>query len=903
MSGISDSIVSDPSASALTGRHLGVYHLQALLGAGGMGEVYRARDTRLGRDIAIKILPQAFIADPDRLARFEREARVLASLNHPNIGAIYGLEEADGVRGLVLELVDGETLADRLRRGPVPVADALAFARQMADALDAAHERGIVHRDLKPANIKITPAGIVKVLDFGLAKASTGDGTTPDVTHSPTITVAGTRDGVILGTVAYMSPEQARGQAVDKHTDVWAFGCVLYEMLTGRPAFLGATASDTIAKILEHEPDWGALPKATPATVSRLIRRCVAKDSKHRLHDVADARIELDEITASIGVEASPAASASGGVSWRRRLFRERVAWALAGATLALAGLWALSPGGPSENVTAVQLSVYPPRGATFPFEGGAPWPSVSPDGRQLAFVAVTSGGQQQLWIRPLDSATAQPLQGTDGAARPFWSPDSRSIGFFANGRLWRFDLPGGPPQAITDAPYLGGMSATWGRDGVIVFSHVGGLHRVSAAGGPSTVAIRAPDEQSRGDFSSPAFLPDGRRFLYVVEKPPNKEETQVCVASLDSSDTKCVLTVHSQAAYAPPGYLLFVRDTVLRAQRFDASRLEISGEAFRVIDDQIRVEPVWRPRSFSVSDNGVLAFHPSIGETQLVWVNRSGTSLGAIGPTGDYGAPELSADHKRIIITRGDLATSNTDLWLYDLSRGTSSRFTFDPAQDSDALFSPGGERVVFFSTRNGSPGIWQKPTSGAGREEMLVAANGGPNDWSSDGRFVLYQSYDPRTGWDLWSVPLSGDRKSFPVVQTEHGERQGRFSPDVRWIAYDSTESGRREVWMQPFPPTGSKWQVSTGGGFSPRWRGDGNELYYVAADGKLTAVAVSGGSVPEFGTPTALFQTMFREGAYGSYVVSEDGQRFLMNVPPDAGNVTPITVVVNWEAALNR
>jgi len=895
--------VSDPFTSALMGRRLGVYHLQALLGAGGMGEVYRARDTRLERDVAIKILPQMFTADPDRLARFEREARVLASLNHPSIGAIYGLEEADGLRGLVLELVEGETLADRLRRGPLPVAEALFFARQMAEALDAAHERGIVHRDLKPANIKITPDGVVKVLDFGLAKAATGDGVSPDLTHSPTVTVAGTREGVLLGTVAYMSPEQARGKPVDKRTDIWAFGCVLYEMLTGRAAFGGETVSDTIARILEREPDWGALPEAAPASISRLVRRCVTKDPKRRLHDAADARIEIEEaLTAPIGVETLPTAFAGGVFSWRSRLFRERVAWVFAGAVLSLAGLWVLSPSGPSESPAAVELSVFPPKGATFPFEGGAPWPSVSPDGRQLAFIAVTAGGQQQLWIRPLDSAIASPLQGTDGAARPFWSPDSRSIGFFANGKLWRFDLPGGPPQAITDAPYLGGMSATWGRDGVIVFSHVGGLHRVSAAGGPATIVTRAPDDQSQGDPSSPAFLPDGRHFLYVLEKPRG-EETQICVASLDSTETTCVLTVHSQAAYAPPGYLLFVRDAVLRAQRFDANRLEVSGEAFRVTDDQILVEPVWRPRSFSVSDNGVLAYHPSTGETQLVWVNRSGTSLGAIGPTGNYGGPELSADEQRIVITRRDLRTGNTDLWLYDLSRGTSSRFTFDPSQDSNALFSPDGQRVVFTSTRNGVPELFQKLTSGAGREELLVASGGNPNDWSSDGRHILYQRFDTRTGWDLWVLPLSGDRKPFPVVQTAHGEREGHFSPDVRWIAYDSTESGRREVWIQPFPPTGSKWQVSTGGGFSPRWRGDGKELYYVAADGTLTAVAVSGGSTPEFGTPAVLFQTMFREGAYGSYAVSGDGQRFLMNVPPDAGDVTPITVVVNWEAALSR
>ena len=885
----------------LTGRRLGVYQVQERIGAGGMGEVYRARDTRLGRDVAIKILPTVFTSDPDRLARFEREARVLASLNHPNIGAIYGLEEGPAetgshVRGLVLELVDGETLAERIARGPLRTTDALAIATQLADALDAAHEKGIVHRDLKPANIKVTPAGTVKVLDFGLAKAAEGDAANPDLTQSPTISAIATRAGVLLGTVAYMSPEQARGLAVDKRADIWAFGCVLFEILTGRAAFAGATVSDTIAAILEREPDWSRLPEATPPNVSRLVRRCLTKDLRRRLHDVADARIDLEDTHAD-STAAPVGTRALGGV--RHRVLRERVGWAVIGAVVVLAALWAGDPRGPSASLTPVELAVFPPRGSTFPFEGGAPWPAISPDGGQLAFVAVTSDGLQQLWIRPLDSTTAQPLQGTDGAARPFWSPDSRSIGYFANGRLWRFNLPAGPPQVITDAPYLGGMAGTWGLDGDIVFNHVAGLNRVSSAGGPVTAVI----PKSETAPSTPAFLPDGRHFLYVREGT-SREETQICVGSLDSSDTKCILTVHSPPRYAPPGYLLFVRDAVLLAQRFDPDRLELSGEAIPVADAQILADPVWRPPPFSASNNGVLAFHPSNGETQLVWMDRSGKSLGAIGPIGDYGAPELSADGKRVMAIRSELRTGNADLWLYDLLRGTSSRFTFDPASDTSPVFSPDGERVAFLSARNGGTGLWEKRIDGAVPEQLWLASAGSVGDWSSDGRFILYAPlFSSKTGWDLWVMPVSGDRKPFPFVQTEHGEREGRFSPDVRWIAYDSTESGRREVWLQPFPPTGSKWQISTGGGFSPRWRGDGMEIFYVAADGKLTAVAVGGGSTPEFGTPTSLFQTMFREGASGSYAVASDGQRFLMNVPPDAGDVTPITVVVNWEAMLKQ
>jgi serine/threonine protein kinase len=891
-------LVSDPGASLLTGRRLGVYQLQQRIGAGGMGEVYRARDTRLGRDVAIKILPRAFTSDPDRLARFEREARILATLNQPNIATIHGIEESDGFRGLVMELIEGETLAERIARRPITVPNALDMARQIADALDAAHEKGIVHRDLKPANIKITPVGVVKILDFGLAKVEVGNGLS---SQTPTATLNRTHEGVIAGTAAYMSPEQARGLLVDKRTDIWAFGCVLYEMLARRTAFARDTITDTLAAVVQTDPDWRALPPDIGPGLRRLLRRCLEKDPKRRFRDIADTRVEIEEILSAAPEEAHTPA-VPGGASVDRRILsvRSLAALILAVSALALPVIWTLSSG-PSSAPAAVEFAVFPPKGSAFPFEGGAPWPSVSPDGRQLAFVAVTAAGQQQLWIRGLDSTTARALEGTDGAARPFWSPDSQSVGFFANGKLWRFDLPAGPPRAITDAPYLGGMSATWGRTGEIVFNHSIGLNRVSASGGPVTlIKASAPSAEP----STPIFLPDGRRFLFVLETT-RRDETQVCVSALDASDVRCILKVHSPAKYAPgaPGYLLFVRDAVLRAQAFDLDRLELTGEATPVADAQMLVDPVWRPPAFSVSHNGVLAYHPSTGETQLVWLDRSGKSLGALGPLGDYGGPEVSSDEKHAVFDRVDLQTGNRDLWLYDFSRNTSSRFTFDASTDSDALFSPDGAHVVYASARIGSPGIMQKLTSGAGREEVVVASSGLPTDWSSDGRFVLYQRFNTKTGWDLLAVALSGDRTPFPVVQTEHGERQGQFSPDVHWVAYDSTESGRREVWIQPFPPTGSRRQVSTGGGFSPKWRGDGKELYYISADGKLTAVGISVGATLEFDRATPLFQTMFREGAYGSYTVSTDGQRFLMNVPPAVGDVTPITVVVNWTAALER
>jgi Tol biopolymer transport system component len=446
-------------------------------------------------------------------------------------------------------------------------------------------------------------------------------------------------------------------------------------------------------------------------------------------------------------------------------------------------------------------------------------------------------------------------------------------------------------------------MSATWGSDGTIVVSHVGGLYRVPAAGGSLTL-IRNAAPEGRPDASpaTPDFLPDGHRFLYVSEGA-TREETQICVGSLELQEDRCILNVHSAGRFAAPGYVLFVRDAVLRAQRFDPQQLSLSGGELRVANAQIEADPVWRPLSYSASGTGVLAYHSGVGETQLVWLDRSGRRLGDVGPIGDYGSPELSPDASRMLVSLGNLQSGNRDLWLYDLSRRTSSRFTFDSSNETNSIFSPDGSHVVFFSDRTGRMGLYEKATNGTGSERLLVPTNGAPNSWSSDGRLILYQEFASKTAWDIWALPSSGDGKPFAVIQTEHSERVGQFSPDVRWIAYDSTESGERDVWVQPFPPTGSRWQVSTGGGFSPQWRDDGKELYYVAGDGRMMVVEVVTGDTPQFGTARALFQTMFREGAYGSYTVTRQGDRFLMQVPPAGSAQTPITVIVNWTAALRE
>ena len=882
----------------LTGTSIGPYTIVDRLGAGGMGEVYRADDPTLNRQVAIKFLLPSVANDAERLARFRREAQVLAALNHPNIAAVHGFELSGEAPALVMELVEGPTLADRLADGALPMAKALAVARQIADALDAAHDRGIVHRDLKPANIKLRPDGTVKVLDFGLAKIVAGDAAAGPA-ESPTATAGATRQGSILGTTAYMSPEQARGEPVDRRTDIWAFGCVLYELLTGRRAFAGRTISDTIAALLEREPEWAALPAATPPGVRRLLERCLAKDPSARRRDIGDIRFELEDLLRAPGNTDRDAPAAW----WSRRAIVSWAGWGLAALAAALLIFWTLYVPRATADAQVVTLSVAPPKGTTLPFELGAPWPSISPDGRQLAFIALSPNGAQHLWLRPLESATARAIEGTEGAARPFWSPDSRSLAYFAHGKLWRIDLPAGSPQEICDAPYTGGMAGAWG-DGVILLSRVGGLHTVPAGGGRPTRLARRDGSAIVGH--SPAFLPDGRQFLFLdLTDSPQADEGRICLASLDDPEPVCHVQANSAARYGAPGYLLFVRHGLLRAQPFDAARRQLSGEAYSVPDARIMTEPAWRPSSFSVSGTGVLAWHPSLGETQLVWVNRAGQPVATVGPVDSYGSPSASRDGTRIVVSRRDPESGSTSQWLFDDSRGTPSRLTFGPAPARESVISADGLRVVFSSIQDATFELRTKRTSGTGAEETLITSRRAmfPTDWSGDEQYLIYQAYDPSTSWDVWALPLSGERKPIPLARTEHGEREGQLSPDLRWIAYDSSESGRRDVWIQPFPPTGSRWQISTGGGFSPRWRGDGRELYYVATDGRLMVVPIGDGGTPDPGAPKALFQTMFREGAYGSYAVSRDGQRFLMKVPPASGDLTPITVIVNWTGALRR
>ncbi len=887
-----------------SGARLGSYEIVSPLGSGGMGEVYQAHDTRLGREVAIKVLPDVFLKDPERLARFEREARVMASLNHPSVGAIHGLEESDGRRFLVLELVPGETLAQRLSQGPLEMEDALKICRQIAEALEAAHEKGIIHRDLKPSNVKVTDEEKVKVLDFGLAKALAPEESSPALSMSPTLTMPSMQSGVILGTAAYMSPEQARGKSLDKRTDIWSFGCVLYETLTGKQAFSGETISDTIGAILHLDPDWKALPEKTPASIHELLRRCLQKDRNQRLRDIGDARIEIDEALKSpaLPLPHSPALPLPPSPALPQVRRHERLAWSVLSALLLVAACafaflyFHRAP--PEERVYS--FSVVPPEKVSY--QGWAA--GISPDGRRLIFRAI-SEGKFQLWVRPLDSLSARPLSGTENVSFSWWSPDSQFVLFVAGTKLKKVDISGGPPQTLCDG---GPFGASWNQEGVIVFANQndGTLYRVLAAGGAPVQLTPLDNSRQETWHRWPSFLPDGRHFLYLARSP---QSTDVYLGSLDSKETKRLVSADSGAHYAPPGYLLFLRETNLLAQAFDIKDLRITGEPIAISEEVERI-PTIGYASFSVSQNGILSYR-SGGARQrnrLIWFDRTGKELETVGAPGAYNDLNLSPDNKRLVVGRAD-ETSNFDLWLIELSRGVPSRFTFDPAQDWCGIWHPDGSRIVFSSNRKGIFDLYQKISSGAGNEEMLLQTKEPKwsHDWSRDGRFIVYSSNDAKTKRDLWILPLLGDRKPYPYLRTEFDETQGQFSPDGRWMAYASDVTGTSEVYVQPFPATGGQWQISNGGGAQPRWRRDGKELFYLAADRKLMAVELRPGPTFEPGIPKPLFDTHVwgppLTATVIRYAVASDGKRFLVNTTPDTISGAPITVVVNWVAKLKR
>ena len=887
----------------MIGTKLAHYQITAHLGSGGMGDVYQATDGKLGRSVAIKLLPEAFARDAERAARFEREARVLASLNHPNIAAIHGLEESEGRKFLVMELVPGETLAERIRRGPIPIDEALGIAKQMAEALEAAHdsEKAIIHRDLKPANVKITPEGKVKVLDFGLAKAYEPASAHPDLSNSPTLSMAMTNAGVILGTAAYMSPEQAKGRPVDRRTDIFAFGAVLYEMLTGRPAFEGDDLTEILGRVVTADPDWNRLPEKTPRAIQKLLRRALKKDPRQRLADIRDARLDIEDALNEPAVAAPVTLPARG----------SRLAWIVAAAALLVAVVLTIPAlrylrETPPTDAPETRVEIVTPATAD-PISF-----ALSPDGRQIVFVA-SGDGASRLWLRSLATTTAQPLAGTEGAVYPFWSPDSRSVGFTAEGRLKRLDIGGGAPQTL--ATVTTSRSGAWNADGVILFSpsNASPLFRVPASGGEA-VAVTTLDRQTSHRF--PSFLPDGRQFLFYAQG--TQETAGIYLGSLDSAETRRLAAADAAGVYLPSrmggmaGWLLWVRAGTLVAQRLDLGQKTLTGDPV-TLADPVAVDAGTFASAVSVSASGLVAYREGgASRRQLTWFDRSGKALGALGAPDENGLnnPSVSPDGRRVAVFR--TVQGNTDIWLLDGTR--SSRFTFDVAIDRNPIWFPDGSRIVFDSNRKGPRDLYQKSSSGAGVEELLVESprNKFASDWSAAGRFILYHSIDPQTTWDLWVQPMEGDRKPWVFLKTRFDERHGQFSPDGRWVAYRSNESGRNEIYIRPFAapaassaaagPAAGQWQVSTAGGIHPRWRPDGKELYYIGPNGEMMVAPIAATATAlEPGTPVSLFASRIVGGGEDiglgrQYDVTRDG-RFLINTVLDDAS-SPITLIQNWK-----
>ena len=863
-----------------------------------MGEVYRATDTKLKRHVALKVLHTPLTADSDCLSRFQREGEVLASLNHQNIASIYGLEEAHGIRALVMEFVDGPTLADRIARGPIPMDEALQIARQIAEALEAAHEHGIVHRDLKPANVKVRPDGTVKVLDFGLARLVCGSPLDGSVSQHPTVTgPAMTRSGVIMGTAAYMSPEQAKGERVDARADIWALGCVLYEMLAGRAAFAQETMAETLARIIGHEPGWEALPANTSSNIRRLLHRCLAKDLRHRLHAVADVRIAIEDSSIARDTDART-------IPWMRRRSPTVVAWLAASVaiTAAVTMAWSTARRG-APDLASLRLDVN-----TAPTRDPISF-ALSPNGRSLVFV-VLEQQTPQLWLRQLDQSDPQRLVGTEGASLPFWAPSSRSIAFFADGWLKRLDLTGGRPQLLAQA--RNPMGGTWNRDDVILYSPnaASPVMRVPALGGTPTAITRLlPGEVSH---RFPAFLPDGDRFLFVaLTSAPEDEGVYRGSLSMGADVRHPLMGVGSAADYTPSGHLLMVREGVLIAVPFDVRGGTVSGEPI-TLAPQVASDPQRQRGAFSVSASGLVAYRSGTATssvTELAWIQRDGTAVTTLPAKG---FPTLTTDGQHIAVSQQTVSRplSNTDIWLIDTSRGAPRQFTFDRAFDNSPVWSPDGSRVVFGSNRKGVFDLFEKPVSFARDERVLLETpnNKFPVDWSPDGHVLLFVNEDPVTGDDLWTVSVQEPQKLVRLLSSAHAESQGQFSPNGRWLAYRSNESGRWEVYLRPYPGEGSQQLVSRGGGIQPRWRRDGKELFYIAADSRMMAVPIklpSEADMSEVGAPESLFTTRLAYSAnqqFG-YAVDPAGQRFLMWIVADQATTTPITIVQNWTLGLPR
>jgi Tol biopolymer transport system component len=878
-----------------TGTKLGPYEVSAAIGAGGMGEVYKARDTRLDRDVAIKVLSAHLSTTEEIRQRFEREAKTISKFSHPHICALYDIGREGETDFLVMELLEGESLADRLGRGALPNDQVLRYGIEIADALDKAHRQGIVHRDLKPGNIMLTKTG-VKLLDFGLAKPFSSAGARP-VSGASLMATEGqvsqplTERGTILGTFQYMAPEQLEGAEADSRSDIFAFGAVLYEMATGRKAFTGKSQASLISSIMREDPaPISSVAPMTPPALNRVVRTCLAKDPEDRFQTAHDVKLQLEWVQEGGSEAGLPAPVIA------RRKNREKLAWAaaavmtVAAAALGL-GYWKRTP--PPKHTMRFDVDV--------PAEVTAlDSPKISPDGQILAFDATDSTGKHRIWIRPLNALQAHPLAGTEGTKRPFWAPDGKHLAFIADGKLMKVDVAGGPPQKLCDAPT--GSDGTWAPDGNILFDGMGSdpIYRVSAAGGIPTVMLKPEASRKETQIGWPEILPDGKHFLYMAIAPKAAESTYR-IASLDGKENRIFAPAQSAIAYVEPGYLLFLRDRTLVAQPFDAKALKTTGEPVPLAE-KVGTDSVGLGR-FSVSREGTLAYRTGEITDRLVWVDRNGREMETVAELAQYHNPAFSPDGRRLAYDMADPRTGKADIWIRDLARNVSSRFSFSEGVAYCPSWSPDGTRIAYAVDND----IVEKPADGQGAETALGAKSPEqkiPMDWSRDGKYIAYIDRGKDTGWDIWILPTFGDRKPFPFLKTSFNEVVPAFSPDSRYLAYLSNESGRSEIYVQSFPGPGGKWQVSAEGGSDPQWSQDGKELYFRSPDQKIMVAPVTTGATFEAGTPKALFPVhLDTDLARNRFAPSKDGQRFLLVATPARDAMAPTTVVLNWMADLGK
>jgi Tol biopolymer transport system component len=900
-----------------SGTRLGSYEVVAQIGAGGMGEVYRARDSKLGRDVAVKVLPTNFLSDPEKLSRFQREARMLAALNHANIATIYGLEQFDGVTCLVMELVPGETLAELVKGGPLGIEEALKIAVQIAEALEAAHEKNIIHRDLKPANVKVTPEGKVKVLDFGLAKAFEGDTANGDMNNSPTLSRAATMQGVILGTAAYMSPEQARGKAVDKRTDIWAFGCVLYELLSGTQAFHGEDVTDILAAVVRAEPDWQALPAAAPLKVRNLLRRCLQKDRKQRFHDAGDVRIEIDEaLAAPQNGEATAAAPTA--KSWR-----ERLAWPVATGVLALIAIafavgYVLRAPKPAQPMRlSAELGV---DGSLFLIRGASA--VLSPDGTRLVLVASGSDQKRRIYVRTLDQLQATALSGTENAYDPFFSPDGQWVGFFADGKLKKISVQGGAAVTLCDA--FTDRGGSWSDDGTIVFApnNNAALSIVSSAGGIPQSLINLDNQADENSQRWPQVLPGGKAVLFTSSNNGGTTgtlKTDIVAYSMATGQRKTLQRGGSYARYLSSGHMVFMQESTLFAVPFDVKRLEVTGQAAPILEG-VANYPNNGGAQFSFSDTGNFVYVPGRAAGQalsIYWMDHEGKFMPLRETNGEYASPAFSPDGKRLALEIND--GTRRDIWVYEWERDTLTRITFAGESNIGPVWTPDGQRIVYSSEEKGeSPNLWWIRADGGGDAQRLSESKTSQyaSSWRPDGKALAFFQRNPDKGYNIMTLLIAGDDKSGWKPGEPKTFVSGAFlgypafSPDGRWLAYMSSESGSYEVYVRPFPGPGGKWQISTEGGYMPKWSRNGKELFYRTVTGSKIMVVnytASGDSFhadkPQLWSPGQFTDIL---GSIMNFDLHPDGKRFAVLKAPGEENaaiVNHVNIIINFFDEVRR